>query len=224
MDRLGITKRRAGGLTLAEWEALKGYLSKTSDNNQKKIADAERVKKTSVEANIFVIDTSGYEAADGKTGSVINQQNDATRDGALNDNSDTTKNDAAGKRAEDEVIDEVIVRAAGERTVNGKTDQVKRQGKIAAIDTATMRMRLSAAKQEFDFNKMLITMFQAEANKYFRETGGTTMMSHNGAMVSIPAIVNLEKYVKLNIAVSKLVSELESDLDIDEDDLSDPFA
>jgi hypothetical protein len=109
------------------------------------------------------------------------------------------------------------------QAVPAETDKPNKIVKISCIDTATMRARLAAAKQEYDYNKMLITMFQSEAHSYFKSTGKTTMMTHNGSMSPIPAIVNLEKFVKLNIALSKQISDLESDLDIGEDSADDPF-
>ena len=90
-------------------------------------------------------------------------------------------------------------------------------------DAATVWNRLKAARQEFDYNKQLITMFQYDTNMYYRENGKLTTFSTNGQAVAIPSIAGLEKYVKLNIALSKLISELETDLDLEEGGGDDPF-
>ena len=94
----------------------------------------------------------------------------------------------------------------------------------ATVDAATMHLRLSAAKQEYDFNKKLITMFQHETDMHFASTGKLTVVRSNGALALIPALVSLEKYLKLNISLSRLISDLEGDLDLDEDGGEDPFA
>ena len=91
------------------------------------------------------------------------------------------------------------------------------------IDIATMRLRLTAAKQEYDYNKLLITMFQAETDQYFEENRKVTTTARNGAITVIPSIVNLEKYIKLNIALSKLISDLEGDLNLEEEGGENPF-
>ena len=96
--------------------------------------------------------------------------------------------------------------------------------KISDIDASSLKERLACAKQEYDFNRGMITMFQAEASAYFEVEGKTTMQAHNGSMSTIPAVVNLEKYVKLNIALSKLINDLENDLDMEVDGGDDPFA
>jgi len=179
MERLGIGKKRSGEFSIAEWEALKNHLSKTSDINRQKFSDAIKV--------------SGAAGGAGKVSGAIGEAADDGGDAATNIG------------------------------IDAKPDRSRRQTKIADIDTATMRARLVAAKQEYDYNKMLITTFQGEAAAYYKSQGTTTMMSHNGSMVSIPSIVNLEKYVKLNIAVSKLISDLEGDLDIGDIDDEDPF-
>jgi hypothetical protein len=94
---------------------------------------------------------------------------------------------------------------------------------ISGINHATLQERLYTAKQEYDYNRGLIIVFQDEISAYFKEHGRTTVMTHNGSMSAVPAVTNLEKYIKLNIALSKLISELESDLDLDVDGEDDPF-
>jgi len=94
---------------------------------------------------------------------------------------------------------------------------------ISGTDAATLKERLNFAKLEYDYNRNLIVLFQDEASAYIKEEGRTTMMSHNGTATSIPAVVNLDKYIKLNISLSKLISELENDLDMEVDVGDDPF-
>ena len=139
------------------------------------------------------------------------------------ENNRQRRSDAENIKITSEIANKIVTEASDEDTTDTKSDKSKKQLKISSIDTATMRARLAAAKQEYDYNKMLITTFQGEAAAYYKSQGTTTMMSHNGSMVSIPSIVNLEKYVKLNIAVSKLISDLEGDLDIGDIDDEDPF-
>lgn len=95
---------------------------------------------------------------------------------------------------------------------------------ISGVAASTLQVRLDMAKQEYDYNRMMISVFQAETDVYVMEHGRTTIMSHNGSLAAIPSITNLEKYVKLNIALSKLISDLESDLDLSADGEGDPFA
>ena len=90
-------------------------------------------------------------------------------------------------------------------------------------DVATMKLRLTAAKQEYDYNKSLITMFQAETDQYFEKNRKVTTTARNGAITVIPSVVNLERYIKLNIALSKLISELEGDLNLEEEGGENPF-
>jgi len=95
---------------------------------------------------------------------------------------------------------------------------------LAGINHSTLKVRLDKAKQEYDYNRRLITSFQAETDEYIKTYGRTTVMSHNGAMTAIPSILNLEKYIKLNIALSKLITDVESDLDLAAEGGADPFA
>ena len=94
---------------------------------------------------------------------------------------------------------------------------------LGDVTNSTLWERLGKAKQEFDFNRRLIESFQAETEAYLEKYGTTTVLSHNGAMTAIPAIGNHEKYVKLNIALSKLISDLESDLDLSAEGGEDVF-
>lgn len=87
----------------------------------------------------------------------------------------------------------------------------------------TLNLRLQNAKQEYNYNRELIVKFQTEADNYYKTTGKTTALTHNGTLAAIPAITNLDKYIKLNIGLSKLISDLESDLDLEGDPGDDPF-
>ena len=95
---------------------------------------------------------------------------------------------------------------------------------LSEIATSTLQDRLNRAKQEYDFTRRLIMSFQAETDAYYEMHGKTTIMTNNGAMGVIPSITNLEKFVKLNIALSKLITDLESDLDLEGEGADDPFA
>lgn len=82
--------------------------------------------------------------------------------------------------------------------------------------SSTIRVRLDDAKSQYDYNKELIRKFQLEVDSYHKSTGRTTTTSHNGTLVNIPALNNLEKWQKANVVLSKLINELESDLDLEE--------
>jgi len=88
---------------------------------------------------------------------------------------------------------------------------------ISDIDTSTLRNRLINAKQEYDYNRTLIEIFQREIKNYRCKHNSTSIVMSNGAMVVIPAVTNLDKYSKLNISLSKLINSLEQDLDLEVD-------
>ncbi|MCL2216670.1 MAG: hypothetical protein FWB91_06565 [Defluviitaleaceae bacterium] len=92
---------------------------------------------------------------------------------------------------------------------------------ISDIDTATLRERLACAKADYDFNRALLTAFQMETEAFYRAHGRTSVTANNGALIPIPSVTSTEKYIKLNIALSKLISALESDLDLEVDDRED---
>ncbi|MCL2171186.1 MAG: hypothetical protein FWB71_03455 [Defluviitaleaceae bacterium] len=85
------------------------------------------------------------------------------------------------------------------------------------IESSTLRERLQNAKREYDHNLLLIEQFQSETKAFINEHGSTSMKLSNGAMAAIPAVSNLDKYSKLNIALSKLINSLEQDLDLEID-------
>lgn len=86
---------------------------------------------------------------------------------------------------------------------------------ISGISSATQKERLINAKQEYDFNLYMINQFQDEARDYIAKNGSTLILLSNGALSQIPSINNIEKFQKLNIALSKKIDSLESDLDLD---------
>ena len=94
---------------------------------------------------------------------------------------------------------------------------------LSADEKSTINTRLHNAKQEYNYNRMLTVGFQRETDEYLAEHGKTTMLNHNGTLSPIPSISNLEKYVKLNITLSKLINDLESDLDLSLDGGDDPI-
>jgi hypothetical protein len=94
---------------------------------------------------------------------------------------------------------------------------------VSKDEKSTLSQRLQNAKQEYNYNRELIVSFQTETQIYVREFGKTTIATHNGVMAPIPSISNLEKYIKLNIALSKLISDLEGDLDLTADEGENPF-
>lgn len=95
---------------------------------------------------------------------------------------------------------------------------------LSGVDTSTLQERLKNAKREFDYNLGLIEIFQSETDTYVKQFGKTTIRTHTGTETAIPSIANREKYIKLNIALSKLISDLEGDLDMSVDSGDDPFA
>jgi len=103
----------------------------------------------------------------------------------------------------------------------GLTDDVC-GAKLSRVETATIRERLNHAKFDYDFNRVLLLAFQAETNAFFKAHGRTSVTANNGALIPIPSVTSTEKYIKLNIALSKLISTLEADLDLEvggEDDI-----
>lgn len=77
---------------------------------------------------------------------------------------------------------------------------------------STLNKRLANFKQEYNYNKRLIASFQKEINQHLEKFGTTVTISHNGNVVSIPQIAQLEKYNKLNISINKSIQELETTL------------
>ena len=74
----------------------------------------------------------------------------------------------------------------------------------------TYEIRLSNARNDYNFNQSLIKRFQDEikqAQSLLKDAG-------NGGVGIISQVSQLEKYQKLNIALNKLISDLESDLDL----------
>jgi len=91
-------------------------------------------------------------------------------------------------------------------------------------EVSTLRERLAEAKQEYEFNRDMIELFQKETMEYIRINGKTTMMGRNLVESSIPSLVNLDKYTRLNQLQSRLISNLEEELDLTPGgDDDDPF-
>ena len=88
---------------------------------------------------------------------------------------------------------------------------------ISGVETATLRERLKNAKQEYDYNRRLVDMFQSEIDSFYLENGRTFVVMKNNAVAAIPAIANLDKYIKLNISLAKLIGDIEADLDLEVD-------
>ena len=89
---------------------------------------------------------------------------------------------------------------------------------------STLEARLANAKSEYNYNAGLITMFQRGIDAYVRENGKTTAVSNTGVEATIPMITSLEKYIKLNVTLSKTISELENELKLSAGaEGSDPF-
>jgi len=114
-----------------------------------------------------------------------------------------------------------------DRAVKGGSKKAKNEimksTKLKDVEQGTLRLRLQNAKQEYDYNRELIMVFQRETDEYAAMFGKTTMRTNNGTEAAIPSIVNLEKYIKLNISLSKLISDLEGDLDLEDGEEDDPF-
>lgn len=99
----------------------------------------------------------------------------------------------------------------------------EKRERLESNEQSTLKERLKKAKEQYNFYDDLIQKFHAEIDEYFRINKKTTIMTHNGTESSIPAIISLEKHVKLNIALSKLISELESRVDADNGGEENPF-
>lgn len=91
-------------------------------------------------------------------------------------------------------------------------------------EISTMSMRLGNLKQEYNYNKELITKFQEEIEVYQKEYGTTLIVSHNGSATLIPQVVQLKNFIELNLRVSKQITELETILKLDGEEDEDPFA
>jgi transcriptional regulator of acetoin/glycerol metabolism len=103
----------------------------------------------------------------------------------------------------------------GNDNVSGENVSISQ---LHTIDTATLRERLSNAKRDYDFIRVMLESFKAETEEYYRNEGRTFVVGSNGNLVPIPSVVNSEKYIKLSMALSKKISELERDLDLEVDD------
>lgn len=89
---------------------------------------------------------------------------------------------------------------------------------------STIKERLKKAKEQYNYNQSLISSFQNEIQTFIEKHKKTTIETNKG-MQTISAITNLEKYSKLNIALSKQISEMEETLDLMSDaEGADPFA
>jgi len=88
---------------------------------------------------------------------------------------------------------------------------------------STTRERLADAKAKFDFNAGLIRGFKEEITNYITKYGSLSTVAKNGAATTLPAVRSLETYEKLNISLSRLISDLESELDLDIDEPQNPF-
>ena len=87
--------------------------------------------------------------------------------------------------------------------------------RLSDEESATIQERLSNAKWEYDYNCGLIELFQIEITEFFEKNRRTTAQMNNGVMAPIPAVTSMEKYIKLNISLSRLIDGLESDLDLE---------
>lgn len=83
------------------------------------------------------------------------------------------------------------------------------------VDKSTIRQRLLNAKEEYDFNRKMIQILQKEIDAHIRIKQSTVDQNHMKTSSVIPQIDRHEKYIKLNIQVSKLISDLEADLDLE---------
>lgn len=83
--------------------------------------------------------------------------------------------------------------------------------------------RLSNLKQEYNFNKGLITELQNEIDTFKKKNGSTTTVQHNQVQQVIPQISALEKYIKLNLNVNKSIQELEEFLKVGNEKEENPF-
>lgn len=95
---------------------------------------------------------------------------------------------------------------------------------LSKDEISTLSERLLKAKSQYNYNDNLIATFQNESDSYVRENGTTNIVGINGSISTISTIVQLEKYVKLNIALSKQITDLETLLDLSNDNGVDPFA
>ena len=119
------------------------------------------------------------------------------------------------------------------RNINNKIGEAKEGAKqvepkmvkkgISAIDVSTLKERLERAKIQYDINDNLIIACTREMKAYIEYTGKITCQSHNGAETVIPAIVQLRETQKLNIALCKLITDLEADLDLMHEEGENPF-
>lgn len=90
-------------------------------------------------------------------------------------------------------------------------------------DKGTTYKRLAIAKKDFEFNQKVIEHLKQEIDDIKAENGNYAAVNGNGATSTIPQLNKLEQYVKLNIQLSRLISNLESDLDLEnEGDNDDP--
>lgn len=123
------------------------------------------------------------------------------------------------KQPYDELLQSRNVSVKSQPTVNIEP-------KLEDLDAnvGTTRYRLDNAKQEYQFNRKVITDLQEEIHEDQAKQGDLKAVNGNGAKSTLPQLATLEKYTKLNISLSKMISELEGDLDLQVDEVEeDPF-
>lgn len=93
---------------------------------------------------------------------------------------------------------------------------------ISKSKISTAEQRLSNKRQEYNYNRNLITILQDEIDE-IKNVNGTTMQNHTGTQTSIPQLPQLEKYLSLNLKIDKQIQELEVFLGYESDEDDNPF-